>query len=263
MSAPEQISDPELDALLRHLPHSAEPAPDACLDDATLMAYRSGALEEARARVLEKHMVACQACRDLLAAYGEPVPERLRAWADERLPKKGSAARRRPLAAAISVVAMAAAAGLALLVIPQGEKLADYRIEGPKGGVARERGTEGESGIFVPDSRVKVILRPESASLASASQVLAFASGAGGRLSAARPDAISAHEGGVFRFEARAGDLCGESFGQCRVHFVLLPKGVSRTTDLAGLDLAAAKQGLPNGAWYTVELNYRESALDR
>lgn len=201
-------SETELDALLRRVPES--PAAQAEVADDRLVALRSGRMSPTEAVELERAVADDPEARGLLMALAEPVSPALRTRAMAVLPRRPAwwpALWALPLAAA-------AAAGLWLAwPRPEGP---GYTLEGPFGGQQLVR-SEQASTVFGPESRFKLVLRPQGP---GAEALRVFVEGR------PVPATVERGEGGVFRVQAPGATLFGGPAGPRLLQVVLGPRAV-------------------------------------
>lgn len=224
--------------------------PSEELDDALLVAFREGRLDAATTARVERRLLEDPEARALLVGLGRPVPAGARARAEALLPE-----RRFAWAWAwggAGVLAAAAAVAIALLRGP-GPAPAAYELEGPFGGIRVARAApEAPTSVFLPNSRLRIVLRPKGAPAAVAA---AFVEDAAGRLRALPAEVVALGKGGAVRIEGLAGELLGPGFGPRRLR-VALATDPEALAHLAGGPFAETAPGV---RWATVELEYREA----
>ncbi len=223
------MTDDELDALLRAIPDD-EPTAEP-IDDGKLLA-----LDEATEAMLARNREA----RDLLAELRRPVSEATLAQGEAAF--RGSRRRRQLARVTMGAGSLAAAALLAVMVWPAGGAPAldgHYTLEGPTGGVATERGEGPASEVFVPDSRLRLVARPDGP--AAPSTIRVFAARGGRLVEATSPEIVSGPRGGA-RVEIRAGALFDEP-GDWTLHVLVTPPGersaVGSIDELEGVEALA------------------------
>jgi hypothetical protein len=227
-------SETELDALLRRVPES--PAAQAEVADDRLVALRSGRMSPTDAVELERAVADDPEARGLLMALAEPVSPALRSRAMAVLPRRPAwwpALWALPLAAAAAGLWLAwPRLGLdialleAELAAAWGEggsigsdhvqALGGYTLEGPFGGQQLVR-SEQASTVFGPESRFKLVLRPQGP---GAEALRVFVEGR------PVPATVERGEGGVFRVQAPGATLFGGPAGPRLLQVVLGPRAV-------------------------------------
>lgn len=253
------MTDP--DDLLRRLP---APTPeDEHVDDGRLVAWRAGHLAEAETAQVDGHLARCADCRDLAAALADPVPAtaldrarragpKPRRWPGALLDRARGAdrsARRWPLVVT-TAASLAAAAALVLWLVPR-EPAPGWRLEGPLGGLAAARGDGPTTSVFVPDSQVRLILRPEGAP--SPGEVALFGEGPDGRLRRVFAT-LTAGPGGALRVEASGRALFGDTAGRRRGWIAIADPATLSALHGEAPDVASSR--LPTGAWHAFEVEY-------
>ena len=263
----------DLESLLRAVgrePSAA--APDACIDDGELIAYREYALPEDRMHQIDLHLLCCPPCRALMRGIADPVPDALLARMADAVPGHEARSKWRPAWIALAGAALAAGTMLVVLAPWQlAETVPAYEVEGPFGGrktvrserIASEAGGVGaETAVFAPQSTVKFVLRPARDLEGPAPALRAFVAAHGAPLVAAPRAAIRVGEGGAFRFEIEAGALFGNGAGPQTVYLVVAADE-SALDALAGQPAQDARAQLPSARWYTYDMRYEVSAAER
>ncbi|MEQ9499603.1 MAG: zf-HC2 domain-containing protein [Deltaproteobacteria bacterium] len=205
------MNDEHLDALLAQGP---EPRPQgAHVDDGVLVAFRDGRLGDDETAHVEAHLAGCRECRELLEELAVDVEP-------EMFDRARAAARRNRRSGRALVVGLAlAAATLAAFFLPRNGPLPPYAVEGPMGGLTTVRGTSTGGEVFVPDSRVKILLRPERPTRPP--RLTVFVVDLDGTAVRAPEGVVTAGEQGGFRVEFTASDLFNGTFGVRTVRLVL------------------------------------------
>ncbi|MEQ8277056.1 MAG: zf-HC2 domain-containing protein [Deltaproteobacteria bacterium] len=205
------MNDERLDSLLAQGP---EPGPEGThVDDGKLVAFREGRLGADEINDVEAHLSACRDCRELLEELAVDVEPEL-------FDRARAAARRNRRSGRALVVGLAlAAATLAAFFLPRNGPLPPYAVEGPMGGLTTVRGTSPGGEVFVPASRVKILLRPERPTRPP--RLTVFVVDLDGTDVRAPEGVVTAGEQGGFRVEFTARDLFKRTFGTRTVRLVL------------------------------------------
>ncbi|MEQ8274530.1 MAG: zf-HC2 domain-containing protein [Deltaproteobacteria bacterium] len=242
----------DVDAVLRRV--SQGPAPDDHADDGRLAAYGRGEVTGEERESIERHLVACSECRQLLADYDPNVTAAEVELAQDKLPQPRSRRRRRTAVAATLV----AAAVTVVALLPKRE-LPAFSAEGPLGGVARVRGEEPTNTLFVPSSHLRWLLRPETPTSDVALLVFVETSDAPGVLRAGPTPTIETGPSGVIRYEVRAEALLGRAFGPRTIHLVLTTADEApRPTPSGSRD--EVERALGPHRWMTWTIDYRSKS---
>lgn len=250
-------TDDELDDIIRAALAEKEarvgggPPEEVDVDDGQLRRWVEAELSEAEQARLEIRLAEQAELRALALEQRAPVSDGLASWAmaewagAQTTSAEADAAPHDPLdsddQAATSAEAPAprstsrgwylAAAAVALLAVggalwsQRGVDLGPMYTAGPLEGSARIMRADGpETGVFLPDSQVRIKLTP--AAERPLPEVTVFVGPVAGPLRRAAMDAdftMVEGFGGVFRLKARAGDLLGERFGDSLIAISLGP----------------------------------------
>ncbi len=238
--------DERLMTLLSNAPPD-EPQGDH-VDDGKLIGYRDGRLDEEEAATVEAHLATCRDCRELLDELAAPIDEAL-------LDRARQAARpreRRWWGPAFGALALAAAVVVGFL-LPRGAALPHYDLEGPFGGLSEVRGAAPAKDIFVPTSRVKVILRP--AEPTDDVSLSVFVVEHDGTLRSPSMVGVTRGTGGGFRMEYVASDLFERTFGERKL---LLVVSDDRVEVREPVTMDELRRRFSSAQWFEVTLDYRE-----
>ncbi len=239
--------DTQLDARI----HDAAPREDAtaCVATPEFDLGRLLGLAAGRADAeAEAHLAACAFCRAMAVDAAEPAGELLvarmgRAWGGTRRVVWGG------LAAGLAI---AAAAVLFIVAGPRTSEIAPYAVEGPLGGVAAARSSDDAgSNVFVPDSQVRLVLRPTGAPAPAAA---AFVSEPGAPLRRLPDAALRREPNGTLLLKGSGRELFGDSAGRKRL-YVVVAEAPAALADIAGRTADDARRGAAR--WHEVEIEYR------
>jgi hypothetical protein len=261
------MTDTELDLLLRG---ASGPPGDAsaCIDtpefDLGRVLALHGGLEDAAAL---DHVARCTFCRAMLADAAVPADDLLvarlsRAWAPaaatevEANATRRAASSRRGLRFGALGGGLALAAGVLFFVLRPGAlpPAPEYRLDGPSGGLTEVRADVPESDVFVPDSQVRLVLRPAGGPTPGAAAAL-FRLEADARLVALPPALVQAMPNGAFLVEASGRALFGDTPGRKRLALVVAREAAT-LAPLDGLSVEAL-DGRPEVRVHEVAVEYR------
>lgn len=252
------MKDDELDMLLSTVEADSQAAP---VSDEMLRRYGAGeALNEAQQVQVEAYLASSEAARDRLASLqGHANPDPLHDWAVQALEQEAQRERFRrrrfgPVLGAVGGLVAAAAAVLLVLGLPgpaDGPAFPTYGLEGPRGAVRAQRNEDAKAEIFIPDSVLELVVRPEAA--IDVDHRFAVYVQTGDRW--VRRDGVgevTSGGSGAHLFEARAQDLFGDDFGERRLAVV-----VSRQQQLPSeLPSGTDRKALGPHAWFERTVAY-------
>ncbi|MFN3201937.1 MAG: hypothetical protein ACE366_26260 [Bradymonadia bacterium] len=278
-------TDDALDQLIRQALAESKPVADANeqaddhdLDDGAWAQWALGTLSDAARDQVEGRLAADAEARALAQAQREPVSEDLAQWALEQwvdVQSGASSNQAGPSAPAEpapttsdtdgKVVSLwgwrawplAAAAAVAITVgsvlwSTSGVVPGPQYTAGPLMGSARTmRSEEPGTGVFLPDSRLQVDLKPP-AERETFPQVVVYAGPESGPFNRIDDAKIVQGFGGALRLKARAGDLFADHFGPSLLAVSLGPWSQPPAT-LDGLDDADRRQ------WLRFPVDYRKT----
>lgn len=211
----------------------------ACMDEegfdhGLLVAYRGGTLPEIEVARVERHLIACAYCRDLLAALVQPVPkDTVEALVNvsPAVPRSRSTSRRAWIAGAIAAVAASAIFWLAR--VPSVRELPEYRIARVEGGARSVRSEMTEtSTVFSREAWIKIKLAPLApVEDASVPALGVFVAPKGGALSRASVD-VRHGTNGELGIESKAEALLGKELGPKTIYLVI----ATDPSELSGLE---------------------------
>jgi hypothetical protein len=268
------LTDTELDLMLRgHCPGASPSAAAACVDDpefdlGRLLALRAGADDAAAL----DHVSRCAFCRALLVEAAEPATDLLvarmdRAWSTVGRPEAGAdapaaadpAPARRParvLRFGALGGAIALAAGVLFFALRPGAlpPAPEYTLDGPTGGLTEVRADVPASNVYLPESQVRLVLRPAGPVVPGAAAAL-FRVEADARLVALPAGLVEAMPNGAFLIEAAGRTLFGDTPGRKRLALVVAREG-GRLAPLDGASVEAL-DGRPELRLFEVDVEYR------
>lgn len=264
------LTDIELDLMLRGTGAGAPPsAAAACVDEpefdlGRLLALRTGT-EDAAAL---DHVSRCAFCRALLVEAAEPATDLLvarmdRAWSTVGRPEAevhaDAAPARRParlLRFGALGGAIALAAGVLFFALRPGAlpPAPEYTLDGPTGGLTEVRADVPGSNVYLPESQVRLVLRPAGSVVPGAAAAL-FRVEADARLVALPGGLVETMPNGAFLIEAAGRALFGDTPGRKRLALVVAREG-GTLTPLDGASVEAL-DGRPELRLFEVDVEYR------
>lgn len=237
-------------ALAEAVPEWGAEADGPALDDGLIRAFRAGALDEAeRARVAglladsadDRALLRAYAASDQADSGVDPdVMSVARVMARYERP------RRQRQWAAVGAVVVALAAALAVFILRPGEGPGTdaWRLDGPMGGVVLQRGEEAASSVFVPGSRFRLFVRPRAPLSGPPPTCRAMLSSPSGKTRVVASEHLTVADNGVCRLSAPA-EVLFDTFGTWKVALVI--------------GAAAERPTRRDGAWYEIEIDYRNA----
>jgi hypothetical protein len=235
MGSPDDLD--RLLALGSERPERPECVDASAIDEADLLAYRRGVLAEAEQERIERHLVACAFCRDLLANI--QVERRQRApW---------------------RMIAGGAAAAIAALVLilatpPPREPIGKYTIVEVRGQIASHRAEpDAEGRVFRPESQVAIKIEPQGGRGATVVRAYRIEEGVLKQLDVS----IEAGRAGVFWIKGSGRELFGGEAGPKRLVFLAADPDAD-LTNVAGRSLASAQALTTQTSWLPLfDADYR------
>jgi hypothetical protein len=195
----------------------------------------------------EAHLAACAFCRAMAVDAAEPAGELLVA----RMGRAWGGTRRVVWGGLVAGLAIAAAAVLFMVSGPRTPEIAPYAVEGPLGGVMAARAEGPGSNVFVPESQVRLVLRPTGAPAEAAAAFVASPGDPLRRL----PDAVLHREpNGTLLLKGSGRELFGDAAGPKRL-YVVVAGSADVLARIEGRTADAARSGAAR--WHEVEVEYR------
>ncbi|MFN3198493.1 MAG: hypothetical protein ACE366_08765 [Bradymonadia bacterium] len=244
---------------------SSEPL-DSELDLVTIAALRGGRLDDETSDTVAGQLAVDAEARRLALAYAPTTEASLEQWALEQMP-----APKRQWATWVSLGALAAGVLLVVWTTIGSRKdlpaLPSYGMDTPQGAVSMIRSEDqpkAKWGVYLPESKIKLIVRPKKDISGQAPTFAVLMAEEGGALSKA-PAGYTLDTGasGAFRLTAEIGPWLGERYGRFVLYVV-----ISTDPDAASALVGEPDTALTDGAsvdarttqWYPVFVDYRRSA---
>ncbi|MEL6758767.1 MAG: hypothetical protein AAFP04_00060 [Myxococcota bacterium] len=225
-----------------------------CLDEGQLLSYIDGALSQAEMDEVERRLVHCSQSRALLKELRRPLSPELIEAGFAVFPKHRRSASVR-WTGGMAALATAVAAMAILVLRPAETSLPEYRLEGPEGGVTRQRGMDTPS-FYSEDSELRVRLRPLETSNAEPRASAWTYSEVDDRWTRQSDAFFDRGPSGGFRFVAPARILAtGEGLNP--VWFGITRDTIDRD-QLTTSELQVLRDG---GQWFRIDFEYRQEPL--
>lgn len=247
--------DQELDLLLREASGQPPGADSACIDRpefdlGRVLALGSGAEDPAA----EDHVARCAFCRAMLVEVGQPVNDLLVARMNRQWPRE-SGSKKWAFAGVGTVIALAATLAVTLMRPTDLPAPPELSLEGPFGGLTEVRSDVPESNVFVPDSQVRIVLRPAGGPVAPGAIVAVYRVEGEGRLLRLPASIAQPQPNGAWLLQGEGRAIFGDQAGPKRLLVVV----AGAPQALEGLDGGSpeAARGRPGLKVHELRVEYR------